>query len=287
MQFDLGEAWSQAIAFISENIKTMLIVIVGTIAIGWVINLLVFGGIAGQSDFAQTMMSNQGNPAAVFAALGGGVLIASLVQYIISSASYFLTWRVGLTQQDAAGSIGYALGAGALWFLVFAIGFIVYLVLVGIVFGLVGVAGAASVAGPGSAAGFGLIGSLLVLLFALLSCWIIARFSVAGPAMAAAGSMNPFYGLGTSWSLTGPSQWRVFGYFLLLGIVAMVILFVVGLIFGGAMMGMMGAGAGGGSFLMMMITGVVIGVPMTMILMAIPAGVYRALVPNNVGDVFA
>ena len=66
-------------------------------------------------------------------------------------------------------------------------------------------------AGSVSLAAIGIVG--LVNLFALL--WLAARLSMTGPAMAAAGSLNPFPAMARSWRMTAPAQWRVFAFLLL------------------------------------------------------------------------
>jgi hypothetical protein len=280
--FSLSDAWSECIAFIRDNLVTLLIVIVGTTVIGWIMNLLFFGGFAGQANFMQTMAGAQGDPTAVLAAMGGGVFLILLISYIITSASYFLAWRTGLSRpsQPLPSAIAYALGAGALWLLVFVVAFILYVVVVGILFGLLGVS---MIGAGGAGAGLGL-GFILTLALLLFTAWLIGRFIAAGPAMAAAGSYNPFYGLATSWQLTARHQLAVWGYMVLLGIVGFVLLFLIGILFGGSLMAM-GAASGGGSIgssiFGAMIMGVVIGIPLTMLAMGIPVGVYRALAPRD------
>lgn len=75
----------------------------------------------------------------------------------------------------------------------------------------------------------------LVSIGALL--FINARFCMAGPAMAATGSINPLSGLAQSWRLTAPAQWRILllllplqvgGWLLIVGVVALGIALVEG-----------------------------------------------------------
>lgn len=82
-------------------------------------------------------------------------------------------------------------------------------------------------------AAVGVIGlmNLIVLL------WLAARLSMTGPAMAAAGSLNPFPAMARSWRMTAPAQWRVFAFLLLFQVVGffLIIGFIAGasaLVFG-------------------------------------------------------
>jgi hypothetical protein len=67
-----------------------------------------------------------------------------------------------------------------------------------------------------SAAGPGLAVIPIQFAMLLILSWLSARLCLSGPAMAAAGSLNPFTGLATSWRLTARASWRVF--FLMLGL---------------------------------------------------------------------
>ncbi len=70
----------------------------------------------------------------------------------------------------------------------------------------------------------------LVLLIVLL--YLAGRMSVLMAVITLDGVGNPFRALADSWRLTSPAQWRIFGFYLLLLVVALVIMLVVGMVFG-------------------------------------------------------
>lgn len=285
--FSIGEAWSQGVAFLSAHFKMILIYVAAGVLLPLIIQLLLIGGTMESMLNPQALMASGGDPLATFGALGAGFIIAVILGQIIQSASYFASWRHGLSGgvEEPASTVTYALGAAAMWLLAtIALG-IVAAVLIGLPFGLLG-AGAAAGGDPSSMGGLALI-LIPVLLFLFL--WLGARLSVTGPAMADARSANPLYGIATSWRLTGPSQWPIVGYLVVLLIGFIVLTLVLGMI---AAIGMIGAGAAGGEMsagvvIGTMISGIIAGIPIALAYVAIPAGIYRTLVPNNAGEVFA
>ena len=285
--FSIGEAWSQGVAFLSAHFKMILIYVAAGVLLPLVIQLLLIGGTMESLLNPQALMASGGDPLATFGALGAGFFIAAILGQIIQSASYYASWRHGLSGgvEEPASTVTYALGAAVMWLLAtMALG-VAAALLIGIPLGLLGFGAAAG----GDASSIGGLMILLIPVLLFLFLWLGARLSVIGPAMADARSANPLYGIATSWRLTGPSQWPIVGYLVVLLIGFIVLSMVLGMV---AAIGMIGAGAAGGELsagvmIGTLISGIIAGIPIALAYVAIPAGIYRTLVPNNAGEVFA
>ena len=291
--FSLSEAWNEGVAFVRNNLREVAIWAAIGVLVPIILQLVILGGAAEQQAMFEQMMAG-GDPTAMAAALGGGVFLVSIVSQIISSASYFGAWRMGLSREPVAPPQAgvYALGAATTSLvLLFAI-FIGLMILIGIPLGIFGALGGlgsggnASVGGTMAAFGMALIALLLVI---PLMLWLMARLSVMGPVMAAAGSVNPLYGITQSWRLTKPVQWPIFGYILLLVVAFIVIGMILALISGVGMIatGGMGAELGTGSLIFTAIISLIISIPYAIAAIGIPAGIYRALRPDPVSDIFS
>jgi hypothetical protein len=287
--FSIGEAWSQAMAFLSAHFRMILIYVLAGVLIPAILQFAVMGGAGMQQLFSPEALMAGGDPAAVFAGLGVGFVIVSIIGNIIQSGSYFASWRHGLSNgsEEPAGAITYGLTAGVMWLLATIVLVIIGVIVIGVPMALLG--GAAAMAGGSPGAGLGILAVLIPLLLLVVLLWLAARLSCTGPAMADARSINPLYGIGTSWRLTGPAQWSIFGYLIVLVIATFVLFLVIGLVAGVGMVGAMSSGgeAGAGSIITLVITSFLVGIPVALAYVAIPAGIYRTLVPNNAGDVFA
>jgi len=201
--FSIGEAWSQAVAFLSAHFKMILIYAAAGVLLPLVIQLLLIGGTLESMLDPQAMIASGDNPFAALGAFGAGFVVAAILGQIIQSASYYASWRHGLSggTEEPASTVTYALGAAAMW----------------------------------------LIATIVLVIAAVL----------------------------------------LIGFIVLAMILGMI-----------AAIGMIGAaGAGGelsaGMFIGTMISGIIAGIPIALAYVAIPAGIYRTLVPNNAGDVFA
>ncbi len=294
MAFSLNEAWNEGVAFVRNNLRMVVIWAAIGALIPAIMSFAIMGGIAQQQAMMQQIMAG-GDPSAMLAAMGGGVFLVSMISQVITTASYFGAWRMGLARDVvAAPQAGiYAFGASLLSLLFFLITGILLVLVLAIPLGLLGVLGAAAGGESGGPAGILAavgIGLLLFLLLVPLILWLSARLSVYGPAMAAAGSINPLYGVAQSWRLTKPAQWSILGYIVLLIIAIIVVSMVIGLISGVGMLatgGLQSGGLGTGTLIFTTIVGMVVAVPMAVAYIGIPAGIYRALRPDPVSDVFS
>ncbi|APZ99951.1 hypothetical protein BWQ93_16770 [Sphingopyxis sp. QXT-31] len=59
------------------------------------------------------------------------------------------------------------------------------------------------------------VAAIRQLVFSLFGTWLLARFCLVGPIMAARGSLEPFSPYAESWRRTASKQWWLFGFFLL------------------------------------------------------------------------
>lgn len=280
--FSIGEAWAQCTAFISAHLKMIAIYVAAGVLIPQLLQWALVGGAASQVTDMQAIMQGGGNPMAAFAGLGAGFFLIAIVGNIIQSTTTFAALRHGLTNGTEAPqeALTFGLGAAALSVLATIAIAIVAVIVFGLLF--------AAIVGIGSTA----LTFLAFLLLIVGALWLLARFSVTGPAMADARNINPLYGFATSWRLTGPAQWSIVGYFVLLGVAAFVIVLLLSLVVGasfGAAMFSGGAGAvpSGGGLFTLVIFSVLISIPFTILTVGIQAGIYRALVPTNAGQIFA
>lgn len=286
--FSIGEAWSQGVAFLSSHFKMILIYVAAGVLIPLVLQLLLVGGSMQSLFDPQAMMASGagGDPFAALSALGFGAMISAILGNIIQSTSYFASWRHGLTggTEEPASAVTYGFQAAIMWLLATIVLAIAAALVIGLPLGLLfgGLA-----AGGADGSSMGVLSVLLVPVLLFLLLWLMARLSVTGPAMADARSANPLYGITTSWRLTGPSQWPILGYLVVLIIALIVLAMILGMIAGIGMIGAGGGDLGAGMMITMIISGIILGIPMALAYVAIPAGIYRALVPNNAGEVFA
>ncbi len=282
-RISISQAWSYATSFFAGQGANHAIILIG---IGIVVPLVLQFAIGGGA-----MMSDPMALAAAggFAAMGALAILASLINYVLQTGSYFASWRIGFTNgaEPLGGAIGYGLIA-ALPVLLLA--FVVVIVLGLFAFLVFGSAFAPMLMGgqPSEAAtaGTGLLMLLFIPLFLFFIVWLGARFCCMGPIMADRRSFNVLMGLGESWRMTSVSQWKIFGYFLLIGLAFFVLFLILGMIVGVSVFAS-GAEPSGGSFVAIIIGALLLSIPMAYLQVAIPAGIYRALGGQSQSDVFA
>lgn len=315
-RFSIGQAWSHATGFFSGHAANHAIALIG---IGIVIPLALQWIIVGNP------MANALNPAmmadpSMMAGMGMGILVVSLLSYVLQFGSYFASWRLGLgsNASDLAGGlrfggiaalvlVGLLLGtlivAGLLAYaispwvafpfillllLCFVImypalfGFLALMFVLLAVFGSFALSSMAPMMGSGARGGLGI---LIMVLVAVLLLWLSARLCCTAPSMADREEYLPFEAMKRSWAMTSEGQWRIAGYFLLIGAVILVLAIILGLIVGSAFQSMvMGGGVPGFGTVILMT--VLISIPMAYFTVAIPGGIYRALGQDDVSQVF-
>lgn len=129
------------------------------------------------------------------------------------------------------------------------------------------------------------VAAIRQIVYSLVGTWLVARFCLVGPIMAARGSLEPFSPYVESWRRTASRQWWLFGFFLLYNI-------AFGIAFGalGALHGfVIATNAPGGLVETLMSVGWVLlfGIYFAGQLL-VPAGLYRASQPGaTAAEVFA
>jgi hypothetical protein len=271
--FTIGDAWSYAMDFLQRNLQMLAILVGGGAIAAGLTQLVAMGGSPQALAEQMAAAMRSGNPEMLTQLGGGAIAVSSLLGYLVQSTTQYAGLRLGLGHGDStADALVYGLKASVLMLL-----FLMAVILVvGLGVGLVAVAlGAGAMAsGAGAGMAIGLILLLLVLLFVML--WLVARLSVAAPAMADAGSINPLYGIATSWRLTADRQWSILGYIILLAIAAGVISSLAQAIFG-----LFGATVGSA------LSVVVVTAPIAVVTIAVYAGIYLTVARRDTGDVFA
>lgn len=296
-KLSIGAAFSETFAFLGANWMRMLLYLGGALLV-----VALLGWLLLASTFT-SMMASPNDPSAALSAFGKIFFFIIFAGAVMFAAS-LLVWRNGLVGGDPASDIGWSLGAGAAYvgaMIVLYIGMIIAMYVVILIVGLFavalfGVSGLspemlASGGVSGGLIAFGIIVYLAIIVFFL---WLFGRLSVAGPWMAALRRSNPFSALGASWKMTGPSQWTIVGFQLIMAILSFVFLMVANLIFGGiagSAGGIAGAmsspGAGAGAMIFALVFGLLIYVPLILLSVATPAAIYRCINTDGNANVFA
>lgn len=282
-KISISQAWSYATSFFSGQIGNHAIALIG---VGIVVPLILQFALGGGAAMADPMSFAAGGG---MAAMGGIAILLGLINYILQTGSYFASWRIGLS--GGAEPIGPALAYGmiaALPTLLLGIAVVLVIVLIGfVVFG--GALAPMMMGGSPSgaaAAGSSILILLLMPLFFLFLVWVAARLCCTGPAMADQRTFNVLTGLSESWRMTAASQWKIFAYFILIGLAFFVIVLILGMVVGVSMF----AGGGipsSGSMIGIVVGAMLLSIPMAFFQVGIPAGIYRALGGRSQSDVFA
>ena len=290
VKMSIGAAFSETFGFLKTNWMQMLLWLGGAVVIACLLGWLML------RNAMMTMMMAQGDPSAAFGAIGSIILFSLIAGTIVIAAS-LLIWRTGLVGGEPASDIGWVLGAGAAY--MFAM-FVVYLAtiillyIVIIIVGLlaVGIFGASgmsieSFATGGASAGLILFGVLFYIAVIVFFTWFFGRLSVAGPVMAVNRSSNPFSAFAESWKLTSASQWTIVGFNLLMALLFFVFFFILGMVLGSVTGAMMSPDAGAGAMIGGLIMALLLYVPVILVSVSMPAGVYRCVATHGSPDVFA
>lgn len=275
--FDIGSATSSAVAFVSRNLRLILLLLGGAILVG---QILVYAMVGSSPEAIAQQIASAGTSgdASQLFRLGGGLLAASVVAALLQATAQFAIYRIALSdEQDMGSAIGYGTNAAILYLLFsFVVGIVVVLILALLIAAFIGMG---VISSGGASMSIAMLGVGLVLVLIPLLIWLAARLFVAVPVMADARSINPIYGLTQSWKLTRRHQWPIVG-FVLLYIVAVLILQgvlgLVGAIFTLALGDVVGAILGG----------IIVALPVGIIGLAAAYGAYDRLRPDDAGDIF-
>ena len=289
IKMSIGAAFSETFAFLKANWMQMLVWLGGAVVVVCLLGWLML------RNAMTTMMMAQGDPSAALGTLGSFLLFGIVAGTIVYAAS-LLIWRTGLVGGEPASDIGWGLGAGAAFMFaqfVVQIALVIVMYIVMFIIGLLALAlfGASgmsleSFATEGASAGLILFGAIFYIALIAFFLWFYGRLTVAGPLMAVNRSSNPFSAMAESWKLTSASQWTIVGFYLLLIVLFLVVFFVISLVLGGVMAAMMTPDAGAGSMIGALIIALLIYVPLVLISVSIPAGIYRLISTKSSSDVF-
>ncbi|MCC7395417.1 MAG: hypothetical protein IT553_11280 [Sphingomonadaceae bacterium] len=277
--FDIGSATSSAVAFVSDHLRLILLLLGGAILVGQILVFVMIGtsveAVAQQIGSAVTS-----GDASQLLQIGGGLMAASLVATLLQTTAQFAIYRIALSdEQDLGSAIGYGTNAAIIYLLFnFAVVAVAILFLALPIVAVVGVGSAAG--GDSVSTGTVLVVLLLALAALPLMTWLVARLSVAIPAMADARSINPIFGLVQSWKLTRARQWPIVGFVLLYAVAAGILQVVLGL-FGALFVMALGPTVGG------IFSGALVAVPAAILGIAAAYGAYDRLRPDDAGDIFA
>lgn len=318
-RFTIGQAWSNAAGFFAGNAANFAIMLIG---IGILVPLILQWVLVGNPMTSAFNPASLASGGAIMGGMGIGLLIGSIIGYVLQFGSYFASWRVGFGPdgKDLAdglrfGFIAAGVFVGLMILLFILIGIlafattpwiivplalllvvfftIIYPALFGffaIIFLLVGAFGGYALAGlapmMGGDSGGGGIAILMFLFFGAFYLWLAARLCCTAPAMADKNDYLPFNAMKRSWALTAEGQWRIVGYFLLIGVVLFVIALILGLVVGSSFQSMLMGGGTPGVGMIVVLT-VLVSIPVAYLTVAIPAGIYRTVAVQNAGEVFA
>jgi len=268
MNFDLGLAWNDGVAKVRDNFQILAIIsgvflfipsAIFAVAMPDVMSLAYGGGAINPED-----------PAAILNMFGPGFIFGYVVMIVLSLVGY--TAMMALMNQNRNLTVGEAIGQGIKSLptlfgamLLFLVGYFLFALIVGVIFGLV-------------IAGLGAISSVLativafvlgVALIGLILC-IFTRLSMVLPVVAIEQVTNPITAITRSWSMTAAVQWRLLAFYALLFIAYMVIAL---LLFG--VLGVIMAATGGVT--VMAIISSVIGMVVAMFYSGILAAVHSQL----------
>ncbi len=325
-KISLGRAWSNAVGFFAGAGGAHAIIL---IVIGILVPALLQWGLFGAT--MATMMNPAAMMGGGFSSgMAGGLGIVAVIGYILSIGSYFASWRQGLEPGEGIGSaLSYGMIMGAItvvalialavlvalvagllspWLaIIFVPIFLVLLMSVFPAFGglfavamvllsVVGGALFAAMLGRGGLGGEAGAGGGLVFLFLLvgvLMLWLGARLSCVAPYLASIRSLNLLAGIRASWAMTAASQWAIMGYFLLIGLVLLVLLFIVGLVSAAGVAGSIQSNPGalaenaGGLGIGMVVVGLLYSIPMAYVAVALPGGIFKELNDSDAASTFA
>ncbi len=286
--FNMGTAWSDGFAFLKDNIQLCLIMAAIGVIIPNILNLVLVGGGI-QSILNPEVFASGATSIAEMSSIVGVIFFSATFGIIIQYGSYFAAWRGGLDNDvPLPQAILYGLIAGTTG--------IVAMILVGIIASLPllllfgGVM--SSFSGGAGNPGVGSIGItvLMVIAWFVFIIWLCARLIISGPWMADNASYNPFTALVNAWRMSAPGQWAIFGYLILLTIVYVVFAGIIGGVTGlapfSAMSGANPAAALNPFTIMSTIIGIIVGIPLALVGMAIPMGIYLSMRETDTESIF-
>lgn len=253
IKLDMGKAWNDAVALLSAN-KDVVLVVAGVFF--FLPNAIAQLAIPQPVELQAMLASPQPDPEAIvaaFTAYYSDIWWIGLLMALVSAVGAITV--LALLTDKARPTVGEAMGFGAKALIPYiATQLLVSLIVAAIIGVLVSVGALINLA---MAVLFGLFG-LVVAIYV----WI--KLSLAAPVIGIEKRMNPIAALQRSWGLTKGNSLLLFAFYLLLGIVFIVITLVAGMVF--SIFALLGEQAGlfasaiGGSLISMAITATMLAV---------------------------
>ena len=217
MKFDMGRAWSDAMAMLSNNSR-LIVILAGTFLF---LPSLVLGVFAPSTEIEAAAAGDPEQMQAAMAAFASAnwpiILIYALASTIGTLAMLALLGR------DQRPTVGEAIKVGAVALLPYLAASLIIGAGIGLVGAVVIAIGAA--AGPAVAALLGFVVLIGILLVAF-------RLILVGPVMAIEGKLNPIAALRRSWTLVKGNTRYVAAFMILLVVALLVLSLVFGMVFG-------------------------------------------------------
>ncbi len=268
MKLDMSRAWNDATAMISANRETVLILAGVFFFLPYLVLMLAMPGMTGSmqmqpADSEQAMEQALG----MYSRFWWAFLLIALFQGIGMLAG------LALLGSSARPTVGEAIKAGAIGLLPYIgvqiIQTVIFIVVLGIPFGLATAAGSVAIAF--------VVGVIAFVAF----LYLFTKFSLAAPVIAIEQVINPVKAMSRSWRLTKGNSVRLFLFYLLLFIALMVVFLIVTMVFGlvFALMGPQIMLIGNG------IVSSLINAAWVMIFLAVLAAVHRQLAGPTTEDV--
>ena len=258
MKFDMGRAWSDAVAMLMAN-KDLVIIMA---AVFLFLPSLVLAVIAPGSELEQAAQNPEAMQAAMATYLSENWPIMLIYGLVSTIGTLAILALLGRSQRP---TVGEAIGIGA----EAMIPYLAASLLLGFVIGIAAVLVALVAATAGAA-----IGVILGFVVVILAILLMIRMILIAPVMAIEDRLNPVAAIKRSWSLVKGNTRYVFAFMVLLIIALLVVSMVLGIVFS-----LISAMAGSGEVAMWIdgILSSLMGAVFSLLFLAIYAAIHRTL----------
>ncbi|WP_340587273.1 hypothetical protein [Erythrobacter alti] len=262
IKLDMGKAWNEAVALLSANKDVVLIIAgvffflpnaIGNVALPPPAELEALAASGGEPDIEAI--------GAIFREYINNVWWAILLLSLIQAIG--MLGLLALLTDQSRPTVGQALGFGTKALIPYFLTQILSAVLIMAVAGLL--IGLGALINPALAA-------LMALIALVLVVYLMVKFSLSSAVIAIEKAFNPLRVLQRSWKLTKGNSLRLFGFYLLLLIVFIVISMVAGMVF--AIFAIMGEQIG---FFATAIGGGLLSMALSAVMVAVFAALHRQL----------
>lgn len=258
MKFDMGRAWSDAVAMLMAN-KDLVIIMA---AVFLFLPSLVLAVIAPGTELEQAAQNPEAMQAALVAYFAENWPVMLIYGVVSTIGTLAILALLGRSQRP---TVGEAIGIGAKAMLPYLAASLVLGFAIGVAAMLVGLVAATAGAAVGAILG------IVVLILAIL---VMFRMILVAPVMAIEGKLNPIGAIQRSWSLVKGNTRYVIAFILLLMVALIVVSLVTGIVFS-----LISAMAGSGEVAIWIdgILSSLMGAVFSLLLLAVYAAIHRQL----------